>query len=140
MHEIWGGYRLSIRSNLLEKTVAHIPFTHFLGSVQYLPSLELCAENTSQLIGKVYFIPVFIEVVLVVLQLFHAYRHTRLLTISRLPITPLLRTLYADGFAYFVVVLILRLWSGFLVRQEKKPFNPPFVSLWILLFTTNRNH
>ena len=30
--------------------------------------------------------------------------------------TPILRTLYADGFAYFIVVVGLRLWTAFTVR------------------------
>ena len=49
------------------------------------------------------------------MQLFHAYRHTRRLSTFLRPTTPLLRTLYTDGFAYFVIVVTLRLWSALIV-------------------------
>lgn len=58
------------------------------------------------------------ETVLVVMQLLHAYRHARKLGAVLQPVTPLLLTLYVDGFAYFVVVATLRLWSALTVRQS----------------------
>jgi hypothetical protein len=70
------------------------------------------------MLGIVYFLPVVCEIVLVAMQLFHAYRHTIRLNSRLLPTTPLLRTLYADGFAYFVVVVTLRLWTAFIVGDS----------------------
>ena len=61
---------------------------------------------------------VICETVLVLLQLLHAYRHARKLEAVLRPITPLLLTLYVDGFAYFVLVASLRLWSATTVRQH----------------------
>jgi hypothetical protein len=59
-------------------------------------------------------VPVGCEFTLVALQLYHGYRHShRVLDMTWA--TPLLRTLYADGFIYFVVVVALRLWNAFIV-------------------------
>jgi hypothetical protein len=52
------------------------------------------------------------------MQLLHAYQYTRQLGTLRHPLTPLLRTLYLDGFAYFVGVVTLRLWSALTVRRS----------------------
>jgi hypothetical protein len=56
--------------------------------------------------------------VLLVMQLLHAYRHAKKLGTALRPMTPLLLTLYVDGFAYFVVVATLHLWSALTVCQS----------------------
>jgi hypothetical protein len=61
---------------------------------------------------------VLCETVLVLMQLLHAHRHARKLGTALRPMTPLLLTLYVDGFAYFVVVATLHLWSALTVRQS----------------------
>ena len=61
-------------------------------------------------------IQILCEIVLVVMQLVHANRHTKQLGIIDHRVAPLLRTLYMDGFVYFVVVVTLRLWSALDVR------------------------
>lgn len=66
-------------------------------------------------------IQIICEIVLVVMQLVHANRHTRQLGIIGHHVAPLLRTLYMDGFVYFVVVVTLRLWSALDVRSSSTP-------------------
>jgi hypothetical protein len=63
-------------------------------------------------------IQVICETALVLMQLLHAYQHARKLGPALRPMTPLLLTLYLDGFAYFVLVTTLRLWSALTVRQS----------------------
>ncbi|PVG03744.1 hypothetical protein CPB86DRAFT_848698, partial [Serendipita vermifera] len=82
-------------------------------SIAYYKGIRLCATKENRLLAVGYFTPVFCETVLVVLQLWHGYRHTRRIRAIRY-MAPLLRTLYADGFMYFVVVVSFRLWTAFI--------------------------
>jgi hypothetical protein len=65
-------------------------------------------------------IQVLCEMALVLMQFAHAYRHTRKLG----SLTPLLRTLYVDGFAYFVTVVTLRLWTALTVCRRFLSHHP----------------
>ncbi|KIM25692.1 hypothetical protein M408DRAFT_26018 [Serendipita vermifera MAFF 305830] len=108
-------YTVFITTHLVTIVVSGVLLHQVWEGLAYLDTIGICASSTSlRLLGVVYITPIVCESVLVGMQVVHAYRHTRQLGTFGRPLTPLLRTLYADGFAYYIIVVALRLWSALL--------------------------
>ncbi|KAG8818280.1 hypothetical protein FRC18_000164 [Serendipita sp. 400] len=92
--------------------VEEVMYMHDLWpSFIYSSLLGVCLANPSRRLALMFFAPVFCDVLLVILQLIHAFR-TAMLSGSLINTAPLLKALYKDGFIYFMAVFSLRLWSA----------------------------
>ncbi|PVG03718.1 hypothetical protein CPB86DRAFT_694304 [Serendipita vermifera] len=80
-------------------------------TIKYFAPVKVCGANSVSIIGVTYFIPIGLELYVFSLQIYHHFRHTRMRRKLNLPTTTLLRTLYQDGYVYFIVILHLRLMT-----------------------------
>ncbi|KAG8782314.1 hypothetical protein FRC15_007142 [Serendipita sp. 397] len=80
-------------------------------SISYFKPVKVCGASSVASLPKVYWVLIALELYVFILQIVHHYTHARFRRKHNLPSFTLVKTLYNDGYIYYISVLHLRMFT-----------------------------
>lgn len=106
---VWSLYIAFGACHISEWVITGYSLYYMYPSISYFGGVKVCGANSVELIGAAYFTVIGLEVYVLVLQLTHHYLNTRAQRRHNMPTFTLIRTLYNDGYIYFIIAVSFRL-------------------------------
>ncbi|KAG9029225.1 hypothetical protein FS842_004603, partial [Serendipita sp. 407] len=110
---VYSVYILFGLSHLVTWILSGITIGQMYPSIAYFAPVKVCGADSISMgmMPKIYWVIIALECYVFALQIVHHYKHAQFRRQHNLPSFTLVRTLYNDGYVYYICAISLRLFT-----------------------------